>query len=84
MTCDCCGAKKKLFEMFYSVGEGAEKIQLCSDCREILEHLRSDRKWSCTEFISFSSGSGRNAPARRSLPGKRPITRTEPKSKEIG
>ena len=43
MTCDCCGAKKKLFEMFYSVGEGAEKIQLCSDCREILEHLRSDR-----------------------------------------
>jgi len=43
MTCDCCGAKKKLFEMFYSVGEGSEKIQLCSDCREILEHLRSDR-----------------------------------------
>ena len=43
MTCDCCGAKKKLFEMFYSMGEGPEKIQLCSDCREVVEHLRTDR-----------------------------------------
>ena len=43
MTCDCCGTKKKLFEMFYTLGEGTEKVQLCSDCREVVERLRTDR-----------------------------------------
>lgn len=43
MTCDCCGAKKRLLEMFYSVGDGPEKLRLCSDCREVVEHLRTDR-----------------------------------------
>ena len=40
MVCACCGVKKKLFDMFYSVGDG--KIDLCSDCWDVTERLRSD------------------------------------------
>lgn len=40
MVCACCGAKKKLFDMFYSVGDG--KISLCRDCWDVTERLRSD------------------------------------------
>lgn len=41
MVCSCCGAKKKLFDVFYSV-EGSKDIQLCRDCRDVVERLKSD------------------------------------------
>lgn len=42
MICCCCGAKKKLFEMFYSVEAGNEKLHLCRECRDVVERLESD------------------------------------------
>lgn len=42
MVCGCCGKKRKLFDMFYSVGDDGEKIHLCSDCWNVVEHLESD------------------------------------------
>ena len=42
MTCDCCGKKKKLLDMFWSVGEGREKSSLCSECWNVVERLESD------------------------------------------
>ena len=41
MVCGCCGAKKKLLEMFYSVGDG--KVRLCRTCWDVVERLESDR-----------------------------------------
>ena len=43
MTCDCCGGKKKLFEIFYSEKEGSEKIRFCPDCWDVVERLKSDQ-----------------------------------------
>ena len=43
MVCGCCGKKRKLFEMFYSVGEEDEKISLCRDCWDVVERLKSDQ-----------------------------------------
>ncbi len=40
MVCDCCGRKKKLFDMFYSVG--GQGVHLCSDCYTVLERMQSD------------------------------------------
>ena len=42
MVCDCCGRKKGLLEFFYSVGEKDENLNVCSDCRSVIEHLESD------------------------------------------
>lgn len=42
MVCSCCGAKKGLFDMFYTFKIGEEKINLCSDCRDVVERLQSD------------------------------------------
>lgn len=42
MTCCCCGAKKKLFEMFYSVEAGDQKLSFCRECRDVVERLESD------------------------------------------
>ena len=42
MVCGCCGKKRKLFEMFYSVGEEDEKISLCQDCWDVVERLELD------------------------------------------
>lgn len=42
MVCGCCGKKKKLFEMFYSVREEDEKISLCQDCWDVVERLELD------------------------------------------
>ncbi len=39
MVCSCCGAKKGLFDMFYTFKIGGEKINLCSDCRDVVERL---------------------------------------------
>lgn len=43
MTCDCCGGKKKLFEIFYSEREGTQKIRFCPDCWDVVERLKSDQ-----------------------------------------
>ena len=43
MICDCCGGKKKLFEIFYSEKEGAQKIRFCPDCWDVVERLKSDQ-----------------------------------------
>ena len=43
MTCDCCGGKKKLFEIFYSEKEGTQKIRFCPDCWDVVERLKSDQ-----------------------------------------
>lgn len=42
MVCGCCGRKKKLLDMFYSVGEKGETIDLCRDCWDVTERLKSD------------------------------------------
>lgn len=42
MVCDCCGKKKKLFDMFYSVGSDGGKINFCGDCWDVVERLESD------------------------------------------
>ena len=41
MVCGCCGAKKKLFDVFFSVGENP-KIGLCRACWDVVERLESD------------------------------------------
>ena len=40
MVCACCGTKKKLLDVFHSVGE--EKIPLCRECWDVTERLRLD------------------------------------------
>lgn len=44
MVCSCCGRKKRLLDMFYSSGTGANKVQFCSDCWEVVEKMESDRQ----------------------------------------
>lgn len=42
MVCSCCGTKKKLFDMFYSVEAESGKLDLCRDCWDVVERLESD------------------------------------------
>ena len=42
MICDCCGKKKRLLDMFYSMGDGAGKINLCSECQEVARRMELD------------------------------------------
>ena len=54
MTCDCCGGKKKLFEIFYSEKEGAQKIRFCPDCWDVVERLKSDQPYPAVFHKYFS------------------------------
>ena len=42
MVCECCGKKKKLFDMFYNVSESGEKVNVCSDCHDIVDRIWHD------------------------------------------
>lgn len=42
MVCSCCNKKKKLFDMFYTVGEGDGKVALCGECWDVVDRLESD------------------------------------------
>ena len=42
MVCSCCGTKKKLFDVFYSVEGGNKEVSLCRDCRDVVDRLESD------------------------------------------
>ena len=43
MNCGCCGVKKKLFTMFYTVGKGDGKVSLCWDCWSVTDKMKEDR-----------------------------------------
>ena len=81
MDCGCCGKKKKLFEMFYSVGEEDEKISICRDCWDVVERLELDAAGGEKElyeihlFQCSSSESGRKIPPRNLCHGRAPIFR---------
>lgn len=56
MVCSCCGTKKRLFDIFYSVGDGAGEVKLCQDCWDVAEKLESDmagREWELCELHLF-------------------------------
>lgn len=56
MVCGCCGAKKRLFDVFYSAGEDAGEVKLCQDCWDVVEKLESDmagREWELYELHLF-------------------------------
>jgi len=69
MFCACCGVKKRLFDMFYSVGDG--KIDLCHDCWDVTERLRSDAaggEWELYELHLYQLKKRAKDPSPAFLP----------------
>ena len=42
MICDCCEKKKRLLDMFYSMGDGEGKVNLCSECQDVARRMELD------------------------------------------
>jgi len=45
MKCDCCGRRKRLFEVFEPVSYKGKTINLCVDCCTLVYKIRDAQKY---------------------------------------